>query len=101
MLMIMLLEHFNIYKFSNYLLHSIKHDIEIIRFAYSVSNVIKTEYFVNFITLVDLNKFKFKNTNKVMVAIYLLRFKKVKDIYLINFLNNYENGRKFLNKFFK
>src|ERR1700739_3757936 len=101
MLIIMLLEQFNIYRFSNYLLHTIRNDMELIRLAYSVSNFFKTNYFVDFLTLVDLNKFKFKHTNRILVAVYLLKFKKVKDIYLLIFLNNYENGRKFLNRFFK
>ena len=44
----MLSEHFNIYRVSYYLLHTIKNDVEIIRLAYSVSNFIKTNYFVDF-----------------------------------------------------
>jgi len=101
MLIIITLEYFKIYNVSYYLLHTIKNNVEVVRLAYSVSNVIKTNYFVNFLTLVDLNKINLRTTNKIMLAVYLLKFKKIKDIYILNFLNNYESGRKFLNKFFK
>jgi hypothetical protein len=101
MLVIITLEYFKIYNVSSYLLHTIKNNVEVVRLAYSISNVMKTNYFVDFITLVDLKKVNLYTTNKIMVAVYLLRFKKIKDIYILNFLNNYESGKKFLNKFFK
>jgi hypothetical protein len=101
MLIVIALEYFKIYNISSYLLHTIKNNVEVVRLAYSVSNVIKTNYFIDFVTLVDLKKVNLRTTNKIMVAVYLLKFKKIKDIYILNFLNNYENGRKFLNKFFK
>lgn len=101
MLVIIALDYFKIYRFGSYLLHAFKNEIEVIRSAYSVSNLSKTKYFVDFLTLTTLNKFRFKRSNKVMVSVYLLRFKKIKDIYIINFLNNYDNTRKFINKFFK
>ena len=77
---IITLEHFKIYNVSYYLLHTIKNNVEVVRLAYSVSNVIKTAYFVNFLTLVDLNKVNLRTTNKIMLAVYLLKFKKIKDI---------------------
>jgi len=101
MLSIMLFEHFNILKFSGYLLYTVRNEIEVVRLAYAISNYMKTEYFIDFLSLINLEKHKFFTTNKVLIVVYLLKFKKIKDICLLNFLNNYENGKKFLNKFFK
>jgi len=97
----MLFEHFNILKFSGYLLYTVRNEIEVVRLAYAISNYMKTEYFIDFLSLINLEKHKFFTTNKVLIVVYLLKFKKIKDICLLNFLNNYENGKKFLNKFFK
>jgi len=97
----MVFQHFNIFRYANYLLHTARNDIEVIRLTYSVSNTIKTDYFINFITLINLNKFKYRSTNFIMIGLYLFKFKSVKDVYLLNLLNSYENGIKFINKIFK
>lgn len=101
MLVIITLEYFKIYNIAYYLLHVIKNNVEVVRLAYSLSNVVKTNYFLDFLTLVNLKKLNVKGVSKVLLVVYLLKFKKIKDIYLINFFNNYEYGKKFLSKFFK
>jgi hypothetical protein len=101
MLIIIALDYFKIYRFGSYLLHAFKSEVEVIKLAYSVSNVGKTNYFLKFIVYTAMKMHAFKRTTRVMVYVYLFRFKKIKDVYLLNFLNNYDNARKFINKFFK
>jgi heme/copper-type cytochrome/quinol oxidase subunit 1 len=101
MLIIIALDYYKIYRFGLYLLHSFKNEIQVIWSAYSVSNLSKTKYFVNFLNLTTSREFQFKRAYKVLVPVYSFKFRRFKDIYIVNMLNNYDSTRKFVNRFFK
>jgi|SRR5215467_13007694 len=101
MLILIFFEFYKIYILSNYLLYVFGNQVNVVTVSYSLSNLIKTDFFLDFITLVNFEKGK--RIKKILVFLYLLKYKKLKDIYFLNFLYmfNKKHNLNFLSKFFK
>jgi hypothetical protein len=101
MLVLISLEYYKIYNLSNYLLHIVNNEVKVVKLSYSISSIIKTNFFTDFVTLVNFEKGK--RVKKILVILYLLKFKKLKDIYFLNFLNMFNNNHNinYFSKFFK
>jgi hypothetical protein len=101
MLILISLEYYKIYNLSNYLLHVVNNELRVVKLSYSISSVIKTNFFMDFVTLVNFEKGK--RIKKILVILYLLKYKKLKDIYFLNFFGMFDNNHNinFFSKFFK
>jgi hypothetical protein len=101
MLVLMSFEYYKIYNLSNYLLHVHGNKLSVVKLSYSVSTVSKSNFFIDFITFSKFNKLAMPR--KVLVLLYLMRYKTIKDVYFYNFLSMFENRNSvnFISRFFK
>jgi len=101
MLFLISIEYYKIYNLSTYLLHVVNNEVKVVKLSYFNSDIIKSDFFLDFITLVNFEKSK--RVEKILVLLYLLKYKKIKDIYFFNFLYIFNNRHnlKFLSKLFK
>jgi hypothetical protein len=101
MLLLICMEYYTIYNLSNYLLHVVGNELKVVKLSYSISSVINKPFFIDFLTLVNFEKGK--RVKKILIILYLLKYRKIKDIYFFNFLSMFDNNNNmnFFSRFFK